>query len=154
MEPLQTGTLGFAEIGLRLVIAAAAGGVIGFDRERRDKAAGLRTCMLVSLAAGVFTVLTYEISNAWAVEERIVADPVRIVDAVTGGVAFIAAGAIIARRGNVQGLTTGAAVWLAGALGLGAGAGFYVIVGLAVSIGVGVLVGLRWVEKRWLGGPD
>ncbi|MEE4209214.1 MAG: MgtC/SapB family protein [Parvularcula sp.] len=147
-------TLGAAEIALRFIVASLAGGIIGFDRERRDKAAGLRTCMLVSLAAAVFTVLTYEISMRWTTEERVVADPVRIVDAVTGGVAFIAAGAIIAKGGTVKGLTTGAAVLLAGALGLGAGAGFYIVVLLAVLTGAAVLIGLRGVERRFFHHDD
>ena len=66
-------------------------------------------------------------------------DPVRIIEAVTAGVAFLAAGAIIQSRGSVTGLTTGAGMWLAGALGLSAGLGYYVVGGMAALIGLIVL---------------
>jgi putative Mg2+ transporter-C (MgtC) family protein len=101
------------EIVLRLLLAAAAGAVIGVDRELKDRPAGLRTNMLVALAAAVFTILTFEIYHSL---KNANSDPVRIIEAVTAGVAFLAAGSIIQSRGGVQGLTTGAALWMCGAL--------------------------------------
>lgn len=94
---------------LRLSVAIVLGGLIGFDREMRRKPAGLRTHILVSLAAALFTLITFELYGEFANEEHEpAADPIRIIEAVTAGVAFLAAGAIIRSRGNVQGLTTGA----------------------------------------------
>jgi putative Mg2+ transporter-C (MgtC) family protein len=132
-------------IALRLLLAAVLGGVIGFERERLDRPAGLRTHMLTALAAAVFTILTFEIyagiirdggngSNG---------DPIRIIEAVTAGVAFLAAGAIFRSQGDIHGLTTGAGMWLAGAIGVACGAGFYVLAGMATALAAFILAVLR-----------
>ena len=138
---------------LRLLLAILLGGIIGFEREIRNRPAGLRTHILVSLAAASFTLITieiyHEVNEAGSSAAR--ADPVRIVDAVTAGVAFIAAGAIIQAQGDVKGLTTGAAIWLAGAIGVACGIGFYVVAFLAAGMAVIVLRAVGWVEQRWLG---
>ncbi|MGH8188663.1 MAG: MgtC/SapB family protein [Steroidobacteraceae bacterium] len=103
---------------LRLLAAVIVGGAVGFDRELRNKPAGLRTHILISPAAALFTLITFELHQEVLIaNERGTADPIRIIEAVTAGVAFLAAGAIIQSRGNVHGLTTGANMWLAGALG-------------------------------------
>lgn len=138
---------------LRLLLAIVLGGVVGFEREIRNRPAGLRTHILVSLAAASFTLITVEIYHdvSSTSDIRTNADPVRIVDAVTAGVAFIAAGAIIQSRGDVKGLTTGAAIWLAGAIGVACGIGYYLVATLAAVLAVIVLRGIGWFEKRWLG---
>jgi putative Mg2+ transporter-C (MgtC) family protein len=74
---------------------------------------------------------------------------VRIIEAVTAGVAFLAAGAIIQSRGNVQGLTTGANMWLAGALGVACGAGYYVLAVIGTVFALIVLVVLARLQARW-----
>ncbi len=137
-------TIGLAEtatpqhvILIRLLVAAALGALIGFEREHTARVAGLRTHILVSTAAALFTVLTFEIFQRADVGATR-ADPIRAVEAVTAGVAFLGAGAIFQQRGSVRGLTTGAGMWLAGALGICAALGFYVI-GAAVAL-VAVLV--------------
>lgn len=137
------------EILLRLVLAVAFGGIIGLEREMRDRAAGLRTHMMTALAAAVFTVLTLEIyHHLLSVDDSAKGDPLRIVQAVTAGVAFLAAGAIIHSQGEIRGLTTGAGMWLAGAVGLACGAGYYLIAVMATVLAVVVLAGLKMVE-RW-----
>jgi putative Mg2+ transporter-C (MgtC) family protein len=130
------------EILLRLLLAVAAGGAIGIDREMKDRPAGLRTHMLTALAAALFTVVTFEIFHA----VRGNSDPIRIIEAVTAGVAFLAAGAIIQSRGGVHGLTTGAAMWMAGALGVCCGAGFYVLAVMATVLTVIILSVLKRIE--------
>ena len=129
----------------RLLIATVAGGVIGLERELSARAAGVRTHALVSLAAALFTIITYQIFETVQAEGGDNADPIRVIEAVTSGVAFIAAGAIIhggARR--VRGLTTGAGLWLAGAIGVAAGVGQY---GLMVVATLVALV-LLWLVGR------
>ncbi|MDP1776120.1 MAG: MgtC/SapB family protein, partial [Moraxellaceae bacterium] len=76
------------------------------------------------------------------------ADPIRVIEAVTAGVAFLAAGAIIHMRGQVQGLTTGAGMWLAGALGVACGTENYALGLVAVVLGAIILVALRPLEAR------
>jgi putative Mg2+ transporter-C (MgtC) family protein len=75
-------------------------------------------------------------------------DPIRLVEAVTAGVAFLAAGMIVLRQGTVRNLTTGAGMWLAAAIGLAAGLGFWPIAGLAALLGLVIIGLLRAVSKR------
>jgi putative Mg2+ transporter-C (MgtC) family protein len=144
VEQTVTPTL---EILLRLGLAATFGMIIGIDREVRDRPAGLRTHMLVALAAAVFTVITFELFHeVQQLTGSVTADPIRVIEAVTAGVAFLAAGTIIQSRGKVQGLTTGASMWLAGATGLACGGGYYVIAGITVAMVIPILVVLHKVE--------
>lgn len=135
---------------LRTLAAVIVGCLIGLDRELRNKPAGMRTHILISLAAALFTLITFELHYQFAGQEGTrTADPVRIIEAVTAGVAFLAAGAIIQSRGNVQGLTTGANMWLAGALGVACGAGYYVLAVIGTVFALIVLVVLAKLEARW-----
>lgn len=77
-------------------------------------------------------------------------DPFRITNAVTSGVAFIAAGAIIRSGCNVRGLTTGANMWLAGAIGLACGAGFYTLAVFGATFSLIIITLLQWLEKHYL----
>ena len=138
-----------ATIAGRLLGAAMLGAVIGIEREWRARPAGLRTHILTSLAAAVFTILTVEITmGSLTTGENAQADPVRIIEAVTAGVAFLAAGAIIQGRGRVQGLTTGAGMWLAGAIGVAAGLGQWLVGVMATLIGLIVIVVLGKLENH------
>jgi putative Mg2+ transporter-C (MgtC) family protein len=133
--------LSFPVIAARVAMAALLGGVIGFEREWRNRPAGLRTHILVCVAAAMVGILTLEIMNAPALGGREGAslDPLRAVEAVTAGVAFLAAGTIMFSRGEVQGLTTGAGMWLAGAVGLSAGLGLWQIAALGTLLALAVL---------------
>ncbi|HYM99917.1 MAG TPA: MgtC/SapB family protein [Aestuariivirgaceae bacterium] len=102
-------------------MATFLGAVIGFDRELKRRPAGLRTHMVLSLAAALFTVLTLELYAELGAQTKSGADPIRIIEAITVGVSFLAAGTIIRSGGHVEGLTTGAGMWLAGAVGLACG---------------------------------
>jgi putative Mg2+ transporter-C (MgtC) family protein len=139
------------ELFLRLAIAGAFGALVGFDRELKNKPAGLRTHTLVSLAAALFTLITFELyhdlTKGGSAEG---ADPIRIIEAVTSGVAFLAAGAIIRSGGNVRGLTTGANMWLAGAIGVACGAGFYTLAVLGAVFSVIIITLLQRFERRYL----
>lgn len=137
------------ELFARLAIAGLFGAVIGFDRELKNKPAGLRTHTLVALAAALFTLITFELyADLNAKDPMTSADPIRIIEAVTSGVAFLAAGAIIRSGGNVQGLTTGANMWLAGAVGVACGAGFYLLAFLGALFSVIIVTLLRRLEGR------
>jgi putative Mg2+ transporter-C (MgtC) family protein len=136
-------------IALRLGLAALFGAVLGYERETAARPAGLRTHMLTALAAAVFTVITFEIFDAVrTVEGGAGTDPIRVIEAVTSGVAFLAAGTIIQSRGRVRGLTTGASIWMAGSLGVAAGAGFYMLAVIAVLLSLVILAVLTRLERR------
>lgn len=134
----------FPVIVARLLLAALFGAVIGFEREWRNRPAGLRTHVLVCVAAATFAVLTIEIVHvpmlsADVAKDAVKVDPIRVVEAVTAGVAFLAAGTIMFSRGEVQGLTTGAGLWLAGAIGLACGLGLWQIAAFATVLSLVVL---------------
>ena len=134
---------------IRLAVATVVGGVIGLEREMSVHSAGLRTHALVSLAAALFTVITYQIFETVQAEGGQTADPIRVVEAVTSGVAFIAAGAIIQGSADrVKGLTTGAGLWLAGALGVAAGMGQYAIMGTAAVLALIILRVVKMLEPK------
>ncbi|MFP4520268.1 MAG: MgtC/SapB family protein [Oceanicaulis sp.] len=133
---------------LRLGVAALAGGFIGFNRELSDRPAGLRTNMLVSLAAALFTVTSLKlVESATAAGGVARADPVRVVEAVTAGVAFIAAGTIIRAKASVQGVTTAAALWLSGAAGVACGVGAFDLAGASVILAVVILWLVDWIAE-------
>ena len=136
------------EAFLRLLAAVIVGAAGGSDRELLNKPAGLRTHILISLAAALFTLITFELHHTVvANNSRTTADPIRIIEAVTAGVAFLAAGAIIQSRGAVHGLTTGANMWLAGALGVACGAGDYTLAVFGTVFALIVLVLLGRLER-------
>jgi putative Mg2+ transporter-C (MgtC) family protein len=142
---IYTSEIGLPIVFARLVLAAGLGAVLGFDREMLSRPAGMRTHMLVSLAAATFTVVTFELIEQAKAEGASSVDPIRVIEAVTAGVAFLAAGAIIQGRGKIHGVTTGAGLWLAGAVGTASGIGAYPIAILATVLGFIILTLFRAV---------
>jgi putative Mg2+ transporter-C (MgtC) family protein len=131
----------------RFIGAIIFGAVIGIEREKKDRPAGLKTHILVSLAAAVFAVISIEsVHMPGLSDEQVRIDPLRVVEAVTAGVAFLAAGTIVLTRGEVHGLTTGASLWLAGAIGLALGFGYWLIALFATVGAFFVLMGIGQLE--------
>ena len=115
------------EATLRLALAGALGAVIGFERELRDREAGIRTHLLVSMGSALFTIVSafgfHEfLANGGAVVR---ADPTRIAAQIVTGIGFLGAGAIIREGLSVRGLTTAATLWVVAAIGMASGAGYY-----------------------------
>jgi putative Mg2+ transporter-C (MgtC) family protein len=142
----------------RFIGAILFGAVIGYERERKERPAGLKTHILVSLAAAVFSIISIESVHMPGLrEEQVRIDPLRVVEAVTAGVAFLAAGTIVLTRGEVQGLTTGASLWLAGAIGLALGFGHWLIALFAVASAFVVLSVVGYLEgnrRKRIAPPD
>lgn len=138
-------------IGIRLIIAAVCGAVIGFEREIRTAEAGLRTHILIAVAAALFTILAFEIFHTIGPSTGAQSDPIRAVEAVTAGIAFLGAGAIFRAGGGVQGLTTGAGMWLAGAVGVACALGFYIVAAATTLFAVIVLAAMRALAHRVVG---
>lgn len=130
-----------AIVALRLLAALVLGGIIGIEREVNAEGAGLRTHILVSLAACLFALLALEMLADPTGQGS---DPLRLIEAVTAGVAFLAAGSIITSGGKIKGLTTGAGMWMAGAIGLACGVGNIALGAMASVLAVIVL----WVFQR------
>jgi putative Mg2+ transporter-C (MgtC) family protein len=119
--------LSSAEVLLRIGLAAVLGGAIGIERELREREAGLRTHMLVSVGAALFTLVSAYAWTDWrfSSESGIVFDPTRIAAQIVTGVGFLGAGAIIRQGLSVRGLTTAATLWVVAAIGMATGAGYY-----------------------------
>jgi putative Mg2+ transporter-C (MgtC) family protein len=120
-------TLDWWEVLLRLALAAALGAAIGFERELREREAGLRTHLLVSLGSALFTITSAYGFHAFLASGQSVvrADPTRIAAQIVTGIGFLGAGAIIRQGLSVRGLTTAATLWVVAAIGLASGAGYY-----------------------------
>lgn len=136
-------------IMMRLVVAMLCGGAIGFERERKNRAAGLRTHILVCLSSAIVAILTIEIAHHAAFQgDSARVDPLRLIEAITAGVAFLAAGMIVFSKGEVRGLTTGAGLWFSGSIGLAAGLGFWQVSLLATALALVVLWLLHGIESH------
>ena len=120
------------EICLRLVLACAMGGIIGYERQMRHKSAGLRTNMLVALGACLIMILSQALYDN--VEGKTNADPARLAAQVVSGIGFLGAGAIMKEGLTVTGLTTAATLWVVAGVGLAVGAGFYLGAGVTTAI--------------------
>jgi putative Mg2+ transporter-C (MgtC) family protein len=112
---------------VRVAVAAALGGAVGLERELREREAGFRTHMLVSVGSALFTLV-----SAYGFHEFLVgggnvirADPTRIAAQIVTGIGFLGAGAIIRQGFSVRGLTTAATLWVVAAIGMASGAGYY-----------------------------
>ncbi|MBA4002733.1 MAG: methyltransferase, partial [Delftia sp.] len=125
---------------VRLLLAALLGGIVGYEREHKGKAAGLRTHMLVAMGAALF-VLVPERGGMG------IADMSRVIQGVVAGVGFLGAGAIIKRHSEeqVQGLTTAAGIWMTAAIGVACGLGREAIALLATLLAIVILVMLPHV---------
>jgi len=121
-----------------LIAAALLSGLVGFEREAQQKAAGLRTHMLVGFGAALFTLV-----GAYAFEDS---DAARVAAQVVTGVGFLGAGAIFRTGSTVSGLTTAAGLWAVAAIGMAAGAGLVVGAVVATAITFGILYGLGVIE--------
>ena len=118
---------GWADVLARLALAAALGAAIGFERELREREAGLRTHLLVCLGSALFTIVSaYGFHEFLTSGDAVVrSDPTRIAAQIVTGIGFLGAGAIIRQGISVRGLTTAATLWVAAAIGMAAGAGYY-----------------------------
>ncbi|AWK87671.1 MgtC/SapB family protein [Azospirillum thermophilum] len=132
----------------RLCAAALCGALLGLDREMRGKAAGLRTHTLIAISAAVTTLVALEFDAVSRAGGEANSDPIRVIQGVAQAVGFISAGVMIRSGDSVHGATTAAVIWMAGALGIACGAGFYVLAGLSLALSLGVTLLFTWVMRR------
>ena len=140
------------ELILRLVLAVVLGGVIGYNRSRHNKPAGLRTMALISLGSAAFTLIGIEAviqlselqngakSLTSGVSSSINLDTSRIIAGIVGGVGFLGAGSIIQSRGRVQGMTSAASIWVTSTIGVSVGLGLYLLATTITFIAFLVLI--------------
>lgn len=142
--------LGWPEVVLRLAAAVAAGLVVGFNREERSQAAGLRTTVLVCLAAALAMVLANLLLNTTGKDSSKFAqiDVLRLPLGILSGIGFIGAGAIIKRGDVVLGVTTAASMWFMTVVGLCFGAGELALGAAATAVAFVLLWSLRWIDLK------
>ena len=108
-----------SELISRLLTAALLGALLGFEREIKQKSAGLRTNILIAVGSALFTLMSYELAESAG------ADPGRVAAQIVTGIGFLGAGAIIRHGLSIRGLTTAASLWLVAAIGMASGAGYW-----------------------------
>jgi len=129
-------------IAIKLLVAVACGGAIGFERELSHKPAGLRTNVLVCVGATLFMIVSRHIGGGAPYT-----DPARLVAQVVTAIGFIGAGVILQSRGSISGLTTAATILLGGAVGVTIGEGMFTVAVMTTVLVIVVLVLLRKVER-------
>src|SRR6185295_2841889 len=129
-------------IPLKLLLAAVLGGLIGLEREMRDKPAGLRTNILICVGSTLFMSISTKVS------ELLGGDPTRIAAQIISGIGFLGAGAVLHSHGFVLGLTTAATIWVVAGVGMALGSGMYTVAVFTTAMSLVTLYFLSFVEDR------
>jgi putative Mg2+ transporter-C (MgtC) family protein len=140
--------LTLTDLLLRAGLALGMGLAIGWDRERNNKAAGLRTMSLVTVGSAGMMMAAIELAAATPVEQQI--DPLRVMQGVIGGIGFLGAGSIIQSRGTIHGMTTAASIWTAAGLGIACGLGLFELAGVLFGMIAIVLIVLTFLKGKLL----
>lgn len=143
---------------IKLLLAILFGGLIGIEREFRDKAAGFRTIIFICVGATLFTIFSVRLSTQ--------GDPGRIAANILTGVGFLGAGVLMRSEGRIMGLTTAAIIWLTAAIGMGIGSGKYILSGVATVLTLVIMwafpmiealinryIDVRYYEINFMGDP-
>jgi len=139
--------IGIESIICRLSAAVLLGGIVGLERERLVRSAGLRTHALVCLGAALFMIVSAFGFTDILGYPHVDLDPSRIAAQVVTGIGFLGAGTIIFHQGSVRGLTTAASVWTVAAIGLAVGGGMYLAACSATALALVILVLIKPLEK-------
>jgi len=129
-------------IPIRLVLAAVLGGLIGIEREIRDKPAGLRTNILICVGSALYMSLSARIAQLLG------GDPTRIAAQIISGIGFLGAGAVLHSHGFVLGLTTAATIWVVAGVGMALGSGMYLVAVFATGMSLVTLYFLSFIEDK------
>jgi putative Mg2+ transporter-C (MgtC) family protein len=142
----------------KLAVAAVLSAIIGLDRELKQRTMGLRTNMLVGVGAALFGILALEIPDLVEARADIFQiDPTRVISGIINGIGFLGAGAIIQRRSEIRGGTTGATIWALGGIGLACGFGLYlhaIVATVILFVVITVLGFFTHDHERKPVGPD
>jgi putative Mg2+ transporter-C (MgtC) family protein len=133
----------YAVASIRIILAALCGALIGYEREVREKRAGLRTHILICMGACIYSLIGVSMHRDYPT-----GDPLRLVQGLLLGVGFIAGGVIFTQRGSVHGLTTAAGLWVLTAIGLAAGLGYYFLAGVGTFLAIAVIIWLGRIERE------
>ncbi|GAB2670919.1 MgtC/SapB family protein [Paenibacillus thermoaerophilus] len=138
------------DVTIRLVVAIALGGLVGWEREHNNHAAGFRTHILVCLGSTLIMLLSIYGFSDFVNEPSVQTDPARLAANVITGIGFLGAGTILYNGMSITGLTTAASLWVVAAIGLAVGAGFYYPAAVTTVSVLVCLWFLNKVEHRWM----
>jgi putative Mg2+ transporter-C (MgtC) family protein len=141
----------YTQITMNLVLALAAGGIIGLERSHHGRPAGFRTHALVCLASSLLMLVTVnftKFAGLTALDGTAPIDPTRMAQGIMTGIGFLGAGVIIKEGMAVRGLTTAASIWVTAAIGVLIGIGFFFAAGISTVLTLGVLSVFRWIERK------
>jgi putative Mg2+ transporter-C (MgtC) family protein len=144
MDPF---TLSTSELIVRLLVATVLGALVGAERSRVGKTAGMRTYALVSLGSALFTVMSTYIAVRYANSYQI--DPLRVASQIVVGIGFLGAGIIFVQKNVVTGLTTAAGLWVVAALGMASGLGLYALAGVTTILTLFIFEALWYLELKF-----
>jgi putative Mg2+ transporter-C (MgtC) family protein len=139
----------YPEFIIRILLAAALGGIVGFERERQHQPTGLRTLMILTIGSALAMMLSTSVAFQFHTL-GMNADPAHIAAQVISGVGFLGAGAILHYGINVKGLTTATSLWTMAIIGLTVGAGYYFFSAVTTLLVLVILVVLNIIEKRFI----
>ena len=153
MKTITLPELNFLELlyffGPKVFFALLCGGLVGLERELKNKAAGIKTNILICLGAAIYTSTSILIWNSFHLNGY-TGDPARVIAQIVSGIGFLGGGAIIQSRGTVLGLTTAANIWVVAAIGICVGVGYGdIALGISVLV-VLILVGVTYLEENML----
>ena len=137
------------QIILQLLLATFLGGIIGLEREYKQRQAGLQTYSLICFGSCVFTLIGLEIFNVLAYKPGFNFDPVRIIQAVAIGIGFVGAGVIFRRQSGVEGITTAAGLWTTAAIGIAVAVKFFFLAIMGALLTLVILAGFGLIEKKY-----
>jgi putative Mg2+ transporter-C (MgtC) family protein len=141
--------INYTELVLRLVLAAVLGGILGLEREVRGRAAGIRTYLTISLGSALIMLISEYYTISYGLPPKwVMNDQGRIAAQAISGIGFLGAGVILRYKDHIRGLTTAACIWVACAIGLAIGGGFYVFGLLVTGLTVFSLIMLKHFEIR------
>jgi putative Mg2+ transporter-C (MgtC) family protein len=129
-------------IPIKLILAALLGGIIGVEREIRDKPAGLRTNILICVGSTLFMSISTKVAQILG------GDPTRIAAQIISGIGFLGAGAVLHSHGFVLGLTTAATIWVVAGVGMALGSGMYVVALFTTGMSLVTLYFLSFIEDK------
>ncbi len=134
------------DILVKIFLAVLLSGIIGFEREIRNKGAGLRTHILVGVGSALIVLTSYHVFVIF--KDITVVDPTRMISGIVTGIGFLCAGTIIRAGTHVSGLTTAATLWIVSGIGTAVGAGDYTAAILVTFVVFVVLIGIRSLERK------
>lgn len=140
-----------SDVIIRLLLTVVLTGIIGLERQTRHTGAGIRTYIIVGLGSALLMMLSLHIPEMYPNNAAI--DPARIAAQIVVGIGFIGAGVIIHTRGSssqeVHGITTASMIWVASAIGMAVGAGFYFPAVFVAVLSLIILTTLQGLKKKW-----